>query len=313
MRKETFFINSVDGKKIFTMCRLPDKGKNIKAIVQISHGMAEHSARYEEFAEVLTGSGIGVYANDHRGHGRTAGSIENVGFFAEKNGWELVVDDMHLLTKEINKSHPNVPFFLFGHSMGSFLSRDYVTSFGNEVDGLILSGTAADPGPLGYLGIFISKLSGQIFGKRSKSYIMDKLSFVAFNGKFKPNRTRFDWLSRDEEQVDKYIIDPYCGGVFSAGFFYDMLRGIKKIHKKKNIDSVPEFLPMFFISGEKDPVGNNTRGVKKVIDMYVRSGIKNIDFKFYPNARHEILNEINREEVYEDITNWIGEKLLDIK
>lgn len=304
MIEKTFKFRTEDNIEIFSYCWLPDNEENLKGIIQVAHGMAEHAGRYREFAMFLTKKGYGVYANDHRGHGRTAGSIKNVGFFAEKDGWALVVNDMHLLTREIKKRHPNIPFFLFGHSMGSFLSRDYVTTFGNDVDGLILSGTAADPGPLGYLGIFISKLSGQIFGKRSKSFIMDKLSFGAFNGKFKPNRTKFDWLSRDDAMVDKYVNDEFCGSVFSAGFFLDMLKGIKRIHNKKVIKLIPVELPMFFISGEKDPVGNNTRGVKKVIDMYVRSGMKNVDFKFYPNARHEILNEVNRNEIYLDIYNW---------
>jgi alpha-beta hydrolase superfamily lysophospholipase len=162
---------------------------------------------------------------------------------------------------------------------------------------------------LGNIGVAISKISGIFFGKKSKSPLLDKLSFGAFNGQFKPNRTLFDWLSRDEKKVDKYVKDPYCGSVFSKGFFYDILTGLKKINKKTEIGKIPTALPIFFISGEKDPVGKNSSGVKKVVKMYEKSGIENIDIKFYPGARHEILNEINREEVYRDILTWISNNL----
>jgi len=306
MKEKIFNFKSIDGFNIFTYSWLPNKENEIKAVVQIAHGMAEHAARYHEFAEFLTDNGFGVYANDHRGHGKTAGSLDKVGFFAESNGWDLVVSDMHSLTEEIKKEHPNIPVFLLGHSMGSMLSRDYASKYGNEIRGLILSGTAADPGMLGNAGIAISKISGMLFGKESKSPLLDKLSFGAFNGKFKPNRTAFDWLSRDETKVDKYVRDPYCGSVFSKGFFYDMLTGLKKIHMKAEIGKIPTALPIFFISGEKDPVGKNSNGVKKVVKMYGKSGIENVDLKFYPDARHEILNETNREEVYRDILSWIS-------
>jgi len=306
MKEKIFNFKSIDGFNIFTYSWLPNKENEIKAVVQIAHGMAEHAARYHEFAEFLTDNGFGVYANDHRGHGKTAGSLDKVGFFAESNGWDLVVSDMHSLTEEIKKEHPNIPVFLLGHSMGSMLSRDYASKYGNEIRGLILSGTAADPGMLGNVGIAISKISGMFFGKESKSPLLDKLSFGAFNEKFKPNRTAFDWLSRDEKRVDKYVRDPYCGSVFSKGFFYDMLTGLKKIHMKAEIGKIPTALPIFFISGEKDPVGKNSNGVKKIVKMYEKSGIENVDLKFYPDARHEILNETNREEVYRDILSWIS-------
>lgn len=304
MRKDTFTFKTDDNIDIFTHRWLPDKG-DLKGVVQIAHGMAEHAARYGEFAEFLVKNGYGVYANDHRGHGKTAGALENVGYFADSNGWDAVLKDMHQLTLEIKKDYPASPLFLLGHSMGSLLARDYASRYGDSVKGVILSGTAADPGFLGNLGIIIAKTSGKLFGKRAKSPLLDKLSFGAFNKEFKPTRTKFDWLSRDEESVDKYVEDPYCGGVFSAGFFYDMLKGLKKVYSKKNIQNIPRSLPIFFISGEKDPVGKFSRGVKKTIGMFKDAGLGKVDFKFYPDARHEILNEINREEVYLDILGWI--------
>jgi alpha-beta hydrolase superfamily lysophospholipase len=206
---------------------MPDEALAIKGAVQIAHGMAEHAGRYERFADALTKAGYAVYANDHRGHGKTAGSQKEVGYFADENGWEKVVDDMHTLTGIIKKECPKKPFFLFGHSMGSFLSRHYSMLYAKELTGLVLSGTGGDPGALGKIGLFIATIEAKLKGKKAKSEMMNKLSFGAFNGAFKPNRTDYDWLSRDNAEVDKYISDPWCGAVFTAGFFCDLLGGIK--------------------------------------------------------------------------------------
>ena len=301
----TFTFQASDGKEIFTRKWLPEKTSNIKAIVQISHGMAEHSERYKRFAEALTANNIGVYANDHRGHGQTAGKIENLGYFADTNGWNRVVNDMKNLTGIIKENHPELPVFLFGHSMGSLLSREYIFTNSNNISGVILSATAGDPGFLGNLGIIISKLESLLRGKKAKSTLLDKLSFGKFNNAFKPNRTAFDWLSRDNAEVDKYIEDPYCGTVFTAGFFNDMLKGIKNINKYSNIEKISKALPIYLFAGAKDPVGDNTKGVINVINTYKKAGIKDLTYKFYEEARHEMLNEINHKEVFTDIINWI--------
>ncbi|MFH1000584.1 MAG: alpha/beta hydrolase [Bacteroidota bacterium] len=305
MNSATFTFKASDGKEIFSRKWLPEQTENLKAIVQISHGMAEHSERYKRFAEALTASNIGVYANDHRGHGQTAGKIENLGYFADSNGWLRVVEDMKNLTSIIKENHPAIPVFLFGHSMGSLLSREYVFSFSHKINGLILSATAGDPRFLGNLGIIISKLESLLRGKKTKSTLLDKLSFGKFNTAFKPNRTAFDWLSRDNAEVDKYIEDPYCGTVFTAGFFNDMLKGIKSINKFSNIQKVSKDLPVYLFAGAKDPVGDNTKGVMQVINTYKKAGIRDLSFKFYEDARHEMLNEINRVEVFADVINWI--------
>jgi alpha-beta hydrolase superfamily lysophospholipase len=212
---------------------------------------------------------------------------------------------MKNLTSIIKENHPAIPVFLFGHSMGSLLSREYVFSFSHKINGLILSATAGDPGFLGNLGIIISKLESLLRGKKTKSTLLDKLSFGKFNTAFKPNRTAFDWLSRDNAEVDKYIEDPYCGTVFTAGFFNDMLKGIKSINKFSNIQKVSKDLPVYLFAGAKDPVGDNTKGVMQVINTYKKAGIRDLSFKFYEDARHEMLNEINRVEVFADVINWI--------
>lgn len=305
MTSDAFTFQSQDGIAIYSNKWLPKNTNQLRAIVQISHGMAEHSERYKRFAEALCLNNIGVYANDHRGHGKTAGSIENLGYFADTNGWGKVVDDMKSLTTIIKDNHPGLPVFLFGHSMGSLLSREYIFSYSKDISGVILSATAGDPGMLGNVGILVSKLESLLRGKKAKSPFLDKLSFGKFNTAFKPNRTAFDWLSRDNEEVDKYINDPYCGTVFTAGFFNDMLKGIKNINTQSNIEKISKTLPIYLTSGEKDPVGENTKGVLKVLQAYKKAGIEDLNYKFYPEARHEILNETNYKKVFTDLINWL--------
>jgi alpha-beta hydrolase superfamily lysophospholipase len=306
MKNDTFTFKASDETQIFTYRWMPDNASDIKGAVQIAHGMAEHAARYERFAEALTKAGYAVYANDHRGHGKTAGSQEKVGYFADENGWEKVVEDMRTLTGIIKKECPKKPFFLFGHSMGSFLSRHYSMLYASELSGLILSGTGGDPGAIGKVGLFIAKMDAKIHGKKAKSKIMNKLSFGAFNGSFKPNRTDYDWLSRDNAEVDKYISDSWCGAVFTAGFFCDMLGGIGYINKKENIAKIPKNLSIYIFSGAKDPVGGNTKGVSQVYNALKDAGIGDLTLKFYEDGRHEMLNEINREEVFTDVIAWLN-------
>ncbi len=312
MITDTFTFKGSDGKEIFAHKWLPEnvsEKSEIKAVIQISHGMAEHSARYKRFAEKLTANNFAVYANDHRGHGQTAGTIENLGYFADNNGWNLVVNDLNQLTNVIKNNHPNIPVFLFGHSMGSFLCRDYMFTFSDNVAGVILTATASDPGLSGYAGIIISKIESMVRGKKAKSSLLDNLFFGSFNKAFRPNRTKFDWLSRDNKEVDKYVDDPFCGTIFKAGFFTDLLEGIKKINMPSNINRIPKDLPVYIFSGSDDPVGDFTKGVEKVYKSYKKAGINDLKIKIYENGRHEMLNEVNRDIVYADIINWIESHL----
>jgi alpha-beta hydrolase superfamily lysophospholipase len=309
MKSDTFTFKTSDGIQIFTYRWVPDEASAVKGVVQIAHGMAEHAARYERFADALTKAGYAVYANDHRGHGKTAGSQDNLGYFADENGWEKVVEDMHTLTVIIKKENPNKPFFLFGHSMGSFLSRNYSMLYASELIGLILSGTGGDPGAIGKIGLFVAKMDAMFHGRKAKSEIMNKLSFGAFNSAFKPNRTDYDWLSRDNAEVDKYINDPLCGTVFTAGFFCDMLGGLDFINNKENIGKIPKNLPIYLFSGAKDPVGANTKGVNQVYNSLKNAGIGDLTLKFYEDGRHESLNEINRDEVFRDVIAWLDKHI----
>ncbi len=311
MSEDKFTLDAEDGKKIFVYRWLPSDRKALKCIVQIAHGMAEHAGRYKRFAEYLNKEGIGVYANDHRGHGKTAGAIENVGIFADWSGWDLVVKDMKRLSGMIKNNHSGIPLFLLGQSMGSFLVRDYIAGKGDKVDGVILTGTAGDPGLKGSSGIIAAKLFSRIRGRNKPDKIIDKSVFGSYNKDFKPARTKFDWLSRDENEVDKYVDDDYCGGIFSSGFFVDLFTGLKKVNKIENIRSIPVMLPILLISGEKDPLGEDLKGVKRVIRSFKKAGIKNVEYKFYNGGRHEMLNELNKKEVFSDISGWIKSKLSD--
>ncbi|MDJ0763811.1 MAG: alpha/beta hydrolase [Myxococcota bacterium] len=306
MKSAHFSLRTPDQIELHGFKWLPEYSDQTTAALLISHGMAEHAGRYGDFAAFLTSKGIAVYAYDHRGHGKTAKSLSDVGFFSEANGWELVKEDLRAVSEWIKDAHPNVPFFIFGHSMGSSVLRSFLFQYGRNIDGAILSGMSSDPGMLGHLGILICKVEMKIRGKRGKSELLDKLTFGQFNARFKPNRTGYDWLSRDEQQVDAYIRDPYCGGVFSAGFFYDLFTGVMSINKIKNIKKMPVDLPIYIFSGERDPVGGNAKGVRDVYDKFKKAGIKDVTLKLYPDGRHEMLNETNRQEVYQDVFQWIA-------
>jgi len=308
VKLKNFEFEGCDKKKITGYKWTLPKNKKPKAVLQIAHGMAEHAGRYDAFAQALNKAGFVVYANDHRGHGKTAGSIEECGFFAEKNGWELVRDDMYELTKLIKKENKKVPIFLLGHSMGSFFTRSYLLKYADELKGAILSGTAGDPGLLGAIGKIIASIEKKIKGPKAKSHLMDKLSFGAFNNSFKPNRTEFDWLSTVDEEVDKYINDPYCGNIHTTSYFYQLLGALKELNNKKTIETMRKDLPIYIFSGAMCPVGTETRGVTEIFNKYVKAGIQDVSLKFYGQSRHETLNEWNKEEVYQDVINWLDSK-----
>ncbi|MCH1624068.1 alpha/beta hydrolase [Ferdinandcohnia quinoae] len=280
-----------------------------RAIVQIAHGMAEHIERYDEFAKVLVSKGIYVFGNDHRGHGKTAELNKVSGYFSDEQGFEKVANDMYTLTSMIEKEYPDVPIFLFGHSMGSFLTRRYIQLHGSRLTGAIICGTGGDPGFIGKIGRLIARREAKKHGRITPSPKLNNLVFGNYNKVFRPNRTEFDWLSRDKHEVDKYVEDPSCGGIFTTGFFNDLLEGLAVINDPKNLQLTPTDLPLFFISGSTDPVGNHTKGVLQAYQAYKRVGMKDISYKFYEGARHELLNETNKEEVYVDVIKWIQSHL----
>jgi len=307
MKSIEYKIKTHDGSEIQVYEWIPEDVTKIKGIVQIAHGLAEHAMRYKDFAEFLTNNGFAVFADDHRGHGKTAGDIKNVGYFGPKNGWANIVSDMKFLSKFANEKYPNKAFFIFGHSLGSFLSRNYIIAPGFKLSGAIFSGTAGHPGLfMGQMGILITKILMLLYPIDSPSKFANNLSFGSYNNAFKPNRTKFDWLSRDNEQVDKYIQDPYCGNIFSVSAFNEMAKGLVFVNQQKNIDKTPEDLPILLFAGDKDPVGNKGKGVDQVYSKYKKAGVKDINLKLFTDGRHEMLNEINKEEVYRFIISWLS-------
>jgi alpha-beta hydrolase superfamily lysophospholipase len=305
MISESFTLKTSDHTDIFVYKWRPE---NPKALVQIAHGMAEHAGRYAGFAERLVNAGYAVYANDHRGHGKTAGTLDNIGYFADSDGWDRVVQDLRELTETIKKEYPGLPVFLLGHSMGSFLFRNYIFSDCSHINGVILSGTGNNPKVLITVARFLAGREVKKQGARGKTKLMHNLTFGAFNKPFKPNRTDFDWLNRDNAEVDKYIEDPFCGEVFTAGFYRDFMAGLQQIGNVNNIKKIRKDLPVFLFAGDKDPVGAKGKGVKQVYESFRKAGLKDVTCRLYEDGRHEMLNETNREEVYKDIIAWMDER-----
>lgn len=308
MGYETFYLEMSDDHNMFVHRWTPTE--EIKAVVQIAHGMAEHGGRYNEFAEFLNNHGFAVYANDHRGHGRSVKNKQDVGFFAEEKGWSLIVDDMHELTRTIRNDYSDVPIFLFGHSMGSFLSRCYIQEYGDQLKGVILSGTSGGLGLLAPVAMRLVHYETKKYGKRGQSVLLQKLGTGSYNKKFQPIRTNSDWLSRDESAVDDFINDPLCVSDITIGFYHDMFQGMRQMASKKGLEKIPETLPIYLFSGSEDPVGNFQKGVKKAYRQYRKRGIKDITLKFYEKGRHEMLKEINKDEVFHDVLTWLDQHLV---
>ncbi len=266
--------------------------------------MAEHSDRYAKFAEYLNTLGIAVFAADHRGHGATA-SEDEIGWFAERDGWDRVADDAFELANFITSQQYVNTTFLMGHSMGSFLARTVMVKHPDFYSGVIIMGTGCGKGIVGKIGKLLCKREIRRNGSKSPGVLMNKLSFGAFNKPFEPTATDFDWLSRDAKEVEKYIKDDKCGFLCTNGFFYDMLNGIEFANSKANAETLPKDLPLLIISGEMDPVGDLGKGVQKVYKLYTSAGIADVTLKLIPGARHELLNETNKKEVYEILANWL--------
>jgi alpha-beta hydrolase superfamily lysophospholipase len=297
---ETGSFVASDGKELATYRWAPNGAP--RALVHIAHGMAEHAARYDAFAAYLAQQGIAVQAHDHRGHGRTARNEQELGFFAEGNGWQRIVDDLKEQLSDARQRYPGLKIILFGHSMGSFVTQQILYESPGLIDAAILSGSNGKPPRWTEAGRLMARLVRWRLGKHGHSQLLNDLSFRPFNKRFAPNRTDFDWLSRDNAQVDAYAADPRCGFLCTTQFWVDMLDALSQVAKEKNRDRVPEALPVLIFSGDEDPVGIN---LSELVKGYRGNGMTHVAVKLYPGGRHEMLNEINRAEVHGDIGNWI--------
>ncbi|MCF6279756.1 MAG: lysophospholipase [Flavobacteriaceae bacterium] len=282
---------------------------NFKGVVQISHGIGEHAGRYQPIAKLLQEQGYEVYANDHRIHGQSVKSKELMGVYEGQNYFDDAVEDMRELTLLIKNAHPNKKIILFGHSMGSLLSRKYVTKYGNDLNALILSGTASFMKGIGNVGLVSANFIKTFRGRNKKNKFLKSISFSEFNKNFKPNRTELDWISTDEHQVDLFEADPYRTADFSLSVFIDIIKGSKEINKQEAFNATPKKLPIYIFSGDKDPVGEMGKGIKRVVKQYSKAGINDLTLKLYKGGRHEMLNETNRGEVEQDVISWLNRRI----
>ena len=305
--QDFYFQSSTGRTSIHALKCVPDSKP--RAVVQIAHGIAEHIDRYRPFMEFLADNGFVVAGNDHLGHGKSIRVPEEQGFFAEKDGWWRVVDDMNKLHDIMSNEYPELPYVLFGHSMGSFLTRTYLIKHPDKYDGVILSGTGHQSPALVLGGNAAASVMAKLNGAMGDGAKLDSLAFGTYLNKIENPRTKFDWLSRDTEQVDKYIADPLCGFVGKIGLYRDMMQGIKFITDKKNIAQMNKEKPVYFMSGDGDPVGDYGKGVERAYKAFCDAGLHDVFMRLYPGGRHEMLNETNKEQVYQDILSWLNEKI----
>ena len=298
--------STVPGRTLHAFRCIPEG--EVRAIVQLSHGMVEFIDRYKPLAEDLAGRGILVTGHDHLGHGGSIRTKDDYGYFAQPDGNRAVLDDLHAMTTLTKQLYPGVPYFLLGHSMGSFYARQYLCEYGAELDGAILMGTGYQPKALVTLARTVCRVLAVFFGWHHRSKLVRDLSFLGYN-KGLEGRTPHDWLNRDPAEVDKYRADERCMFTFTLNAYYSMFTGILRLYDPDFLNRMPKDLPLLFLAGDADPVGEQSKGVQRAIDSLKAVGVQNITQKFYPGARHELLMELNRQEVFADIGNWLDQQL----
>lgn len=294
---------------------IDDKGKEIncykwkghfsrKVIVYIVHGMAEQAVRYDYFARILAQEGYIVYSHDHRGHGNTDKN-EKRGYIADSEGFEVLAYNLKELIENAKKENPEYEIVLFAHSMGSFVSLRFLELYGQSIDRVILSGTNGKLEPIANIGAILARIEIALYGRMHKSKMMDNLIFAKHNNRFKPSKTKFDWICSNKEAVDEYIKDENTGFICSVSFYYDLIRGINRLHKKQEMEKIKKTTEFYIFAGDKDPVGNFGKGIKSLVNELKSYNILNIKYKLYKNGRHEMLNEKNRDEVIDNILKFL--------
>lgn len=306
MKKIEFsFPSTCDGVKVAAYIYEPESAP--RAILQISHGMCEYIGRYEDFASFLCERGVLVCGNDHIGHGATAASDDDLGYIPRVGGGDMLVEDLHKTAKEVKSRYPDLPHLLLGHSMGSFAARLYGAKYGEELDGLIIMGTGGPDNPTA-MGKAVARLVGLGNGGRKRSKLIDGIAFGSYCKRFtgENEHPKYAWLTRDRAIVDKYAADRFCSSyLFTADGFYTLFDMIGRVSDKLWAYALPKSLPTLVVSGAEDPVGDYGRGVKKVYDSLMSAGLTDLTLRLYPNDRHEILNELDRDTVYAEIAEWL--------
>lgn len=299
--KEISFASS-DGKNTVMAYMFIPEG-DVRAVIQISHGMIDHIGRYKDLCEYFAERGIAVAGNDDLGHGRTAACPEDLGYFAERDGYKYVIDDLNKMNALIREHIPGMPVVMLGHSMGSFMARLYAVKYPDTLDGIIIHGTGG-ANPLLAPGKIIAKLIRALRGSRHRSKLITSLAFGSYNSRFPKEEGENAWLTRDVERVSTRQTDPYTSYKFTVSAYIDLFTVLGESNSKEWYFRYPKDLPTLVVSGDADPVGDYGRGVKSVYDGLYAVGVKDLELKLYEDARHELFNEFNREEVYDFLIKW---------
>lgn len=305
--KQEFYYPSKDGRtKIHAIEWIPER--EVTAVLQICHGMVEYIDRYDEFARFLNENGYYVVGHDHLGHGQSVVSKDKLGFFHESKGNACVIGDIHYLRKFTQKRYPDVPYFILGHSMGSFLLRQYIGLYGNGFAGAIVMGTGSKSDFILAVGKLVCRIFALVKGWEYRSDLVNSMAFGGFNKKFAHETTGSNWLSRNPVNAQNYAKDPLCNFVFTVNAYYQMFCGIQAVNRQERNEKVPKTLPIFFVAGREDPVGNFGKSVESIYKNYKSCGIQDVSIKLYEKDRHEILNEVDRRIVFEDLLRWIEKR-----
>lgn len=303
-----FYFTSADGaSRVYVKEWLPQEEPS--AILLISHGLGEHINRYSEFAAFMAEYGVLVAGADHPGHGKTASGAEDLGFFAEENGWKLLVDNLHILQQMEQDAHIGVPIFLLGHDMGARVVQNYMMDYCDELNGAILSAAGELKERQLRAALAVAAAEELQFGPRHRSVTLDRLFACTYNKRFAPTRTKFDWLTRDEAMVDSYCADPACGFLTTVSAYRDVLKGTLEVQNHRNLTQIMPNLPVFMFAGEMDPMGDRGRGMQKLAHALQDAGVRRLTVKLYADGRHNMLHERSREQVYSDILTWIGNRV----
>ncbi|MFA5938406.1 MAG: alpha/beta hydrolase [Sinimarinibacterium sp.] len=303
MRSTQFQLNLDRGRFAHVYAWLP--AGEPRACLQIIHGMAEHAGRYARVAKALADAGYAVYAQDLPGHGRSVRSADELGHTADYGGWRITLSAINSVRGEVERRHPELPLFMLGHSRGSFLLQHYLIEHGGGLAGAVLSASCADMGPLRAVGLALIRTEALWFGRRHPSAVGEALAFKDFNRRFKPARTAFDWLSRDAAEVDKYVADPLCGFRCSSALWIELLEAGATLADPQRLQRIPKTLPLLLINGAVDPAGRGADGARGLERLYRDAGLSDVTLKVYADARHELLNDVCRDEVTADLRGWL--------
>ena len=306
---QEFRFPSADGTTtLYGRTWAPEHGAP-RAVLQLVHGIAEHIGRYDRFARFMSDHGYLVCAEDHLGHGNTPENAEDLGYTADKDGWVKMTDNVRALHERIAPQYPGIPYFILGHSMGSCLTRSYLIRYPGTVDACALLGTGQQSESVLKAGLAACRLEQIRLGKRGRSKLLQSLCFGAYNSQFKPNRTESDWVCSVDEVVDAYIADPFCQVMPTVTLMRDMLTGIRFNQQAENLAKMDKTTPVFFLSGDQDPVGSNGKGVRAAYQSFLDAGCGHVRLKLYPGGRHEMLNEHNWQDVYDELLSWFDQQI----